>query len=136
MSIFKKYRELIVYIFFGVLTTLVNWLAYWLLTDLLRMDYMPAAFIAQVLSILFAYLTNRTWVFHSQVRGARGIALEMAKFFGARGVSLVLDMACMFVGVDLLSINDKAVKVASSVVVVVANYVFSKVFVFRKAGGE
>ncbi len=132
MPLFKKYRELIVYIFFGVLTTLVNWAAYWVLTDLCHIDYLVSAFVAQVLSILFAYATNRTWVFHSQVRGFRGIALEMVKFFGARGVSLVLDMACMYVGVDMLHIGDKAMKIFSSVLVVIANYIFSKLFVFKK----
>ncbi len=131
-----KYRELIVYVIFGVLTTLVNWIFYWLLADLFNMQYMAAAFIAQVVSILFAYVTNRRWVFESKVRGARGVALEMAKFFAARGVSLLLDMLCMYIGVDMLKINDKAVKVVSSVVVVIANYVFSKLFVFRSRKGE
>ena len=126
-----KYRELILYVFFGGLTTLVNWGSYWLLTDVLRVQYMASAFWAQIISILFAYVTNRTWVFDSKVRGLRGIAAEMAKFFGARGISLLLDMACMFVGVDLLHINDKVTKVVSSVAVVVANYIFSKLFVFR-----
>ena len=64
-----KYRELILYVVFGVLTTLVNWVSYWLLADLLHVDYMAATFIAQVLSILFAYVTNRRWVFESKVRG-------------------------------------------------------------------
>lgn len=127
----KKYREIILYVFFGGLTTLVNWASYWLLTDLLQVQYMAAAFWAQIISILFAYVTNRTWVFDSQVRGAKGIAVEMAKFFGARGISLLLDMACMFIGVDLLRMNDKVTKVVSSVAVIVANYIFSKLFVFR-----
>lgn len=128
-----KYRELISYLFFGVLTTLVNWASYWVLTDLLHVQYMASAFLAQVLSILFAYVTNRRWVFESKVTGTKAVAAEMAKFFGARGVSLVLDMLFMYVGVDLLHINDKAVKVVSSVFVIIANYVFSKLFVFRNS---
>ena len=127
-ELLKKYRELISYLFFGVLTTLVNWGSYWLLTDVLHVHYMAAAFFAQVLSILFAYVTNRRWVFESKVRGA--------KFFGARGVSLVMDLLCMYLGVDLLSLNDKAVKVVSSVIVVIANYIFSKLFVFRSSTGQ
>ncbi|WP_322176406.1 GtrA family protein [Acutalibacter caecimuris] len=131
-ALLTKYRELILYVFFGVLTTLVNWVCYWLLADVLRLHYMGATFLAQVLAILFAYVTNRRWVFESKVTGLKGIAGEMAKFFAARGVSLVMDMLFMYVGVDLLCINDKAVKVVSSVAVIVANYVFSKLFVFRK----
>ncbi len=133
---FRKYRELILYVFFGVLTTLVNWLAYWLLADLLHADYMAATFLAQVLAILFAYATNRRWVFESKVRGFRGVAVEMAKFFGARGVSLVLDMAAMYVGVSFLHVDDKLMKIISNVIIIAANYVFSKLFVFKKHGPQ
>ena len=132
----KKYRELILYVFFGGLTTLVDWASYWLLTDLLHVPYMAANLLSQILSILFAYVTNRIWVFESKVHGAKGIFAEMVKFFGARGVSLLLNMLCMFVGVDLLSGNDKVVKLIASVLVVIANYVFSKLFVFRSRKKE
>ena len=128
----RKYRELVLYGIFGVLTTLVNWGLYWLLADALHMHYMAATFFAQVLAILFAYFTNRRWVFESKEHGARAVAMEMVRFFAARGVSLVMDMLFMFVGVDLLHVDDKLVKVVSSVAVVIANYVFSKLFVFRK----
>jgi len=128
----QKYRELVMYGFFGVLTTLVNWGLYWLMADVLHVHYMAATFFAQVLAILFAYFTNRRWVFESRASGARAVALEMARFFAARGVSLAMDMLFMFVGVDLLHVDDKIVKVVSSVAVVIANYVFSKLFVFRK----
>lgn len=135
-AIFQKYRELILYVFFGGLTTLVDWVSYWLLTDALHVPYMAANFTSQILSILFAYATNRRWVFESKVRGAKGIAVEMAKFFGARAASLLLNMLCMFIGVDLLHANDKAVKLIASVFVIIANYVFSKLFVFRSGREE
>ena len=131
-----KYRELILYVVFGVLTTLVNWVSYWLLADLLHVDYMAATFIAQVLSILFAYVTNRRWVFESKVRGVKGVALEMAKFYGARGASLVLDLAAMYLGVTLLRIDDKLMKLISNGIIIAANYVFSKLFVFKKQGPQ
>ena len=131
-----KYRELILYVVFGVLTTLVNWVSYWLLADLLHVDYMAATFIAQVLSILFAYVTNRRWVFESKVRGVKGVALEMAMFFGARGASLVLDLAAMYLGVTLLRIDDKLMKLISNGIIIAANYVFSKLFVFKKQGPQ
>lgn len=131
-----KYREPVLYVFFGVLTTLVDWLSYWVMTDLLRVPYMAAAFLSQVISILFAYVTNRRFVFESRVRGFRGILGEMAKFFGARGVSLLMNMAVMYAGVDLLHMNDKLIKVIASVLVIVANYIFSKLFVFRKKEQE
>lgn len=133
-ELFEKYRELILYVFFGGLTTLVDWAGYWLLTDLLQAPYMASAFISQVMSILFAYVTNRRFVFESRVSGAGAVAFEMFKFFGARGVSLLLNMFVMYAGVDMLHMNDKAVKVIASVLVIIANYIFSKLFVFRKSG--
>ena len=89
-----------------------------------------------VLSILFAYVTNRRWVFESKVRGVKGVALEMAKFFGARGASLVLDLAAMYLGVTLLRIDDKLMKLISNGIIIAANYVFSKLFVFKKQGPQ
>lgn len=135
-TLFEKYRELILYVFFGGLTTLVDWASYWMMTDLLHVPYMAAAFLSQVFSILFAYVTNRRFVFESGARGVRAVAVEMVKFFGARGVSLLLNMLVMFLGVDLLHGNDKAVKIAASVLVVIANYIFSKLFVFRNKGRQ
>ncbi len=133
-TVFEKYRELILYVFFGGLTTLVDWVSYWLMTDIIHVPYMAAAFLSQIFSILFAYVTNRSFVFESRVRGARAVAVEMIKFFGARGASLLLNMLVMYVGVDMLHINDKVIKVIASVLVIIANYIFSKLFVFRSAG--
>lgn len=130
-ALFKKYRELILYVFFGGLTTLVNWGSYWLLSGPFSLPYMPATAAAQVLSILFAYVTNRLWVFQSHAHGPAGVLKEMLRFFGARGVSFFLDLGCMYVGVSLLHVNDKLMKLLANVVVVIANYVFSKLFVFR-----
>ena len=131
-QLFVKYRELILYVFFGGLTTLVNWGLYWLLANPLGVPYLWATAIAQIASILFAYVTNRIWVFQSKARGFREVSLEMLRFFGARGVSFFLDLGCMYVGVDLLHINDTWMKLLAKILVIIANYVFSKVFVFRK----
>ena len=131
-ELFVKYRELILYMFFGGLTTLVNWGLYWLLANPLGVPYLWATAIAQIASILFAYVTNRIWVFQSKARGFREVSLEMLRFFGARGVSFFLDLGCMYVGVDLLHINDTWMKLLANILVIIANYVFSKVFVFRK----
>ena len=131
-QLFVKYRELILYVFFGGLTTLVNWGLYWLLANPLGVPYLWATAIAQIASILFAYVTNRIWVFQSKARGFREVSLEMLRFFGARGVSFFLDLGCTYVGVDLLHINDTWMKLLANILVIIANYVFSKVFVFRK----
>ena len=130
-GLLAKYRELILYVFFGGLTTLVNWGLYWVLAKPLGVPYLWATALAQVAAILFAYVTNRTWVFESKARGAGEIFLEMVRFFGARGVSFLLDLLCMYVGVDLLHIPDTWMKLFANILVIIANYVFSKLFVFR-----
>ena len=94
--------------------------------------YMWYTAIAQIASILFAYVTNRIWVFESKARGLVPILGEMVRFFGCRAFSFVLDLACMRIGVGVLGINDKVMKLLSNVIVIIVNYVFSKVFVFRK----
>ena len=131
-SLFLKYRELILYVFFGGLTTLVNWAGYWLLADVFRVPYLWATAIAQVLSILFAYVTNRIWVFESKAKGFSAVFWEMVRFFGCRAASFVLDLLCMRIGVGGLHINDMVMKLLSNVIVVIVNYVFSKLIVFRK----
>lgn len=131
-SFFLKYKELILYVFFGGLTTLVNWGSYWVLADIFHVPYLWATAIAQILSILFAYVTNRVWVFESRAKGFTAVFWEMVRFFGCRGASFVLDLVCMRVGVGGLHVNDKVMKLLSNVIVIIVNYVFSKVFVFRK----
>ena len=131
-SLFLKYKELILYVFFGGLTTLVNWASYWLLADVFHVPYLWATAIAQILSILFAYVTNRIWVFESKAKGFSAVFWEMVRFFGCRAASFVLDLLCMRIGVGGLHVNDMVMKLLSNVIVVIVNYVFSKLIVFRK----
>lgn len=131
-SLFLKYRELILYVFFGGLTTLVNWAGYWLLADVFHVPYLWATAIAQILSILFAYVTNRIWVFESKAKGFSAVFWEMVRFFGCRAASFVLDLLCMRIGVGGVHVNDMVMKLLSNVIVVIVNYVFSKLIVFRK----
>lgn len=136
-KLFNKYRELILYVFFGALTTGINWGSYMIMVQLMggpgnAAGLTAAVLVAQVLSILFAYATNRKWVFKSKAMGAKGIGLEMCRFFGCRGASLILDIGLMYVGVSLLGINDGLMKLASNVVIIFVNYALSKLLVFRQ----
>lgn len=136
-SLLLRYRELISYVFFGVLTTLVNWLSYILLVALFGGSSKDGAVVlataaAQILAILFAYVTNRKWVFRSKASGFRAVSVEMLRFFAARAASFVVDILLMAVGVGLLNINDSFMKLLSNVVIIIINYVLSKVFVFKR----
>lgn len=126
-----QYRQQILYLFFGGCTTLVNIAVYTLCTRLLGMDVVSASAVGWLLSVLFAYVTNRGMVFGSRVTGARGIALEMGKFFAGRIATGLLDIAIMYVSVDLLGANDMVMKILSNVLVIILNYVISKLMVFR-----
>ena len=134
----KKHREALSYLFFGGLTTLVNIVAYWLLART-GLSTAWANGIALALSILFAYFTNRRWVFESRARGMAAWR-EFGKFIACRLGTGVLDQIIMIVGVDLLGpmlVPDSgmelwglAVKVLSNILVIILNYVFSNVFIF------
>ena len=127
-----KYKEIIAYLFFGGLTTVVNIVVYFICTSVLGLNYLVANAISWVVSVAFAYVTNRTWVFESKVKGFSAILREMTTFVGCRVVAGVMDMAIMFVSVDVIGIPDSAAKFITQVVVVVLNYIFSKLIIFRK----
>ena len=129
-SLFKKYREQISYLFFGGVTTVVNIVTYWLLAKL-GLSTGLANGIAWVLSVLVAYVTNRVWVFESKSRGLDAVK-ECAWFFACRLATGVLDEGIMILGVDRLGLWGLGVKVFANVLVIVLNYVFSKLLIFRK----
>lgn len=129
-ALYRKYQEILTYLIFGVLTTLVNYVSYLLLAPLFAKTTAPTV-IAWVLSVLFAYFTNRAFVFHSHLKGAAAVK-EAGAFFAARLMSGVLDVIIMAVFADWIGLNDKIVKLASNVFVVIFNYIASKLVVFRK----
>ena len=131
-ELFEKYKDLIPYVIFGVLTTAVNYVSYWLFAHPLGCGTVFSTAAAWILSVLFAYVTNRRWVFHSTARGAREIGKEFAAFLAARISTGLLDMLVMYVFVDVLGWNDMVMKLASNVIVVILNYIFSKFFIFKK----
>ena len=130
-TLLEKYRDVIPYVFFGACTTLVNIVVYWLFAHPLRVPVVPSTIIEWVFSVLFAYVTNRKWVFHSTERSARGIAREMVQFFGFRLGTGVLDWVGMYVLVDVLHFNDVWMKIILNIVVIVLNYLASKLVIFK-----
>ena len=130
-KLFEKYNSLILYGFFGVLTTAVNIVSYFLLAHLLHAPVVFSTALAWCISVLFAYITNRKWVFHSAAEGRAAILKELAAFFACRLGTGVLDLGIMYLFADRMQINDVAVKAASNILVIILNYVFSKVIIFR-----
>lgn len=133
IQLFDHYKDVIAYLFFGGMTTLVNMVVFFITNDLWHWNYQVGNAMAWFLSVLFAYLTNRVWVFHSHFTTFRALEQETVKFFGARAATLVIDAGIMWIGISLLQQNAMLTKLVDQVVVVVANYFLSKWFVFRKA---
>jgi len=130
IELYQRYREVITYVFFGGLTTLVNIVTFFILDTGLAWPYLIANAVAIVLSILFAYVTNKLFVFQSETQNTRETVSEFVRFIGFRLVSGLADMATMWVLVDLLIIDTSIAKLATQFIVVVLNYVFSKFFIF------
>ena len=121
-------KELILYVVFGVLTTLVNILVYFLFVRGFHVHYIYSNIVAWVASVLFAYVTNRIWVFESK---STNIIKEISLFFGGRLFSGILDTALMYLFIDLLSFGDIFSKIVVQVIVVIMNYVLSKFVIFK-----
>lgn len=124
-------REVFMYLLFGGLTTVINIIVYYS-GALLGLSTAIANFIANVVSILFAYVTNKRFVFESKAITNKEKWAEFVKFVSARMATFVMDMVLMIVLVDLLHFNNLICKILVNILVIVLNYVFSKIFVFKK----
>ena len=132
IKLYKQYKEIINYIIVGGLTTLVSLVTYYLcvLTFLDPADAIQlqtANMISWIGAVVFAYFANRRFVFESK---NKNIANEVGAFVLSRVSTLLMDMGIMFFMVTILQMDDKIVKLFVQVVVVIANYMFSKLFVF------
>lgn len=134
LQVVNKYKDFILYAVFGVLTTLVNVVVYWLLAHPLALGTMVSTVIAWIAAVLFAYVTNRKWVFHSDAHSAREITKEILSFFACRLATGAVDWGCMFVFVDLLRFHDVLIKVLANILVILLNYIASKLIIFKKKG--
>ena len=128
-----KYKEIITYLIFGGLTTVINFIVYIACTKGFGINEIISNVIAWVISVLFAYITNKIYVFDSKSKDIKTIFKEIISFFACRVATLVVfDIALFWLMVNVLNINDIAVKVINQVLVIVFNYVFSRVIIFKK----
>lgn len=127
-----KYYDILAYLVFGVLTTVVNYLVYLPCYNLLEMSAAVSNVIAWAVAVAFAYLTNKPFVFRSHDWSAKTVVPELTKFVGSRIASGALETGIIFLTVDLLAWNGNVMKLVTSVIVVVLNYIASKLLVFRK----
>ena len=126
---YEKHKEVLLYVFFGGLATVVS-IGTFLLFDAI-MDVLVANVLSWIITVGFAYWTNRTWVFRSEVRG-KGVWKELTTFYTGRLLTLGIEEAILLVFVTILSWNSTMVKIVAQVVVLVGNYIISKLLIFRK----
>ena len=131
INLLKKHREPLLYVLFGVLTTAVNYVVYLPCYNVLGLSGSVSNVIAWVGAVTFAYLTNKPFVFRSHDWSAKTVIPELTRFVGCRIGSGVLETAIIFLTVDWLGWNGNAMKLLTSVLVVILNYIGSKLLVFR-----
>ena len=133
-QLYLKNKELINYLIFGVLTTIVSLAIYYIsvftfLNPKNPVELQIANILSWIAGVAFAYFTNRKYVFESKNTNK---IQEATKFVSSRLTTLFLDMLVMWLGVTVLHFNDKIIKIISQILVIVGNYILSKLFVFKK----
>ncbi|UYO35526.1 GtrA family protein [Bacillus zhangzhouensis] len=131
-SLFQKYREVVMYLVMGVCTTIVNIVSFYLFIEMFSMDYKTATVVSWVFAVLFAYITNKKYVFQQKARDKKSLMRELSSFFSVRLMSLGVDLGLMILFVSQMALNETAAKILVNFVIVVVNYAASKWFVFKK----
>ena len=131
-TLLRTHWDIVSYVFFGACTTAVNYVSYVLLYDLAGISNLISTAVAWLLSVIFAYITNKLWVFESKSFDAKVLKHEIPSFLGARVFTGLLDLGIMALTVDALHMNANIWKLVSNILVIVLNYIASKALIFRK----
>lgn len=136
-TLLKKYEELITYVIVGGLTTVINFAVYYPLNgDPFNLNYLLANCIAWFAAMVFSYAANKIFVFKDNVRGFRAVSVQFLKFALSRLATLGIEEIFMYVFVDYIGISENIVKFPVAIVVIIVNYIFGKMMVFRRKNGN
>lgn len=135
-QIYLKHKEIINYLIFGFLTTVVSITTYLLFANTIfanktDLDIQMATVLSWILAVLFAYITNRMYVFESKTKGKEKLK-EFINFIIARILSLLVEMAGMYILFSIIHMNDAIAKILVQIIVIIMNYVLSKVIIFKQ----
>ncbi len=132
-------KEIILYLIFGVITTLINLLTFWIFTNYIlinienqNLNISLANIIAFVVALIFAFITNKNIVFNSKTNNKKELYKEIFSFTFARIITFLIDTFGILLFVNVFHINKIISKVIFNIVVIILNYIFSKLFVFKK----
>lgn len=132
IELIKKNKMIILYLIFGVLSTIVNIATYAVSTKIFKIEYLISNIVAWIVAVTFAYITNKIFVFESKTDEKKKLLKEFLLFYYYRIVTLIMEMIILYVCVDLLKFNDMIIKVIANILVIILNYVFSKFIIFKK----
>ena len=136
INIYKKYQEIINYLIVGVLTTLVSIFTYFILSLILDINnnilFIFANILSWICAVVFAYITNKKFVFNSTTSNRKEEIKVFSLFVSSRITTLLIELIFMFLTVKVLLLNDKISKVIAQIIVIILNYIISKIFVFKK----
>lgn len=132
-GLYLEYKEIINYLIFGVLSTVVNFASYFIFAKLFHIDEVVSSGLSWFCAVLFAYITNKIFVFESKTKTVKAFIKEMMSFFACRVLSGILcDVGTFALMVKVLNINDVIAKIVTQIMVVILNYVLSKLVIFKK----
>lgn len=126
-------KEMFMYLFFGVVTTIINLIVYYIFNIWLGVNVGISTTIAFICSVIFAYITNKLYVFESKTKTVKEVVNEMIKFFSARIFTYFVDLFLMILFVDKLNFNSLLCKILVNGLVIIINYLLSKLIVFKKS---
>lgn len=129
-ALYAKYKSIILYLFFGGCTTLINIVFYYVLYNLLSLENVPSTIIAWFVSVLFAFVTNRRYVFEQDDNTASRRLRDFCSFVGCRLATGIMDVGIMYFAVDRMHWNSLLWKIISNILVIIINYIASKYLIF------
>ena len=135
-KLYQEHKQVILYLFFGVCTTAINTISYAILHEYLHIANIVSTLIAWFVAVVFAFFTNKIYVFESKRPSISEKLREFGSFFGCRILTGVLDVVIMAVAVDYLKWNSLIWKLISNIIVTIANFVASKFFIFKTSSKE
>lgn len=129
---YREHKEGMRYLVFGGLTTVVNIVVFELFYKLVLNSTTISNVVAWILAVIFAYFTNKYFVFFSKSEGKKDFLREIISFFGARVITLVIETIILKICIDYMGFNTLLMKIISNIIVIILNFIFSKIFIFKK----
>ncbi len=131
-DMYEEHREGMRYLVFGALSTIVNIVVFEIFHSGAKLSITMSNVIAWIVAVIFAYITNKLWVFYSKTKEIKDLIQEIASFLGARVATLVIETIFLIVMIDKFGLNSTFMKIISNVIVIILNFIFSKLWIFKK----